>query len=459
MHQFQDGISRITKQLANAESYASETGCALSDYRLTDETNNPLKFCIAIAVLSLTMLALPANGIGFCVTADSNTTPEGIGACATGVRNFWPTDGWQYSTPAEQGMNATKLDAMIDMIDNQDLAIDSIIIVRNGLVVLEEYPSGNYTPHMKHFLASCTKSIVSALIGLAVREGFLEGTEQKLLDLFSDRSIDNLDSRKENITIEHLLTMTAGFDWDEWSYEYDDPRNSATQMYSSADPVQYILDLPMRSNPGEEWTYCAGASHLLSAIIQLSTGMTTLNFANLYLFEPLGISNVRWLRDSQGIYRGSSRLSLTPRDMAKIGYLYLNEGFWDGKQILSTDWVARSGDDIVHLGGNTPEWSPEGYGYQWWTIPSLGVYYAAGARGQKICVFPVYNLVVVFTAYLNDPTHENVIITDMIISSIINVESRLMPSRCLGGYMLVAMTTPVLFAAIYWAVRTRRIEY
>ena len=372
------------------------------------------------------------------------------------IEGIWPTSGWEHSTPEEQGMNSTKLDTIMEFIESGNLGIDSIIIIRNGFVVLEEYPSALYTPFARHFLASCTKSIVSALIGIAIREGYITSIDQKMLEFFPNRTINNLDSRKENITIEHLLTMTPGFEWDQWSTDYGESNNSATQMYASDDPVQYVLDRPMRSNPGDEWVYNSGASHLLSAIIQISTEVSTLEFAETHLFDPLDISSAFWLPDSQGIYRGSSGLSLRPRDMARIGYLFLKEGYWNGDQIIPPEWVVSSSNTQVVLEDSTSNWATEGYGYQWWITPSVGVYYASGARGQKIYVFPTYNMVVVFTANMNDTTPEDIILTQMIIPSIIEYNSGPTLFSSVGEYLFVILLTPAIIAVFYGAAKIVR---
>jgi len=304
-----------------------------------------------------------------------------------------PSWDWLTSTPEEQGMDSTKLDEMMEYIDELDLPIDSVIVVRHGYIVLEEYANPKYGPDTLHLLYSVTKSVTSALIGIAIEEGFIESVDQKVVDFFPERSIKNLDSQKQNMTLEHLLTMTTGFEWNA-----SDPTMPYTtvQMESSSDPVQFVLDRPMATDPGGEWVYNNGASHLLSAIITKTTGYTTLEFAREFLFGPLGISNVKWdlNRDPQGIYCGFHGLELTPRDMAKFGYLYLNNGTWNGKQIVPAEYVARSSETSFLF------WENEGYGYQWWTFPQSGVYYASGMYGQRIFVVPDLDTVVVLTADL-----------------------------------------------------------
>ena len=280
---------------------------------------------------------------------------------------------------------------------NFDKDLDSVLVIRNGYIVLEMYPSNYdygftkihiYNENMTHILHSVTKSFSSALIGIAIQQGLIEGVNQKVVDFFSDRTIENLDSRKQNITLEHLLTMTTGFEWNEWNYPYTDSRNMLIQMINSGDAIQFMLNRPMASNPGEEWTYCTGASHLLSAILSQVSGYRALQFAREFLFGPLGIARAFWTPDSQGINYGGSELHLTPRAMAKFGFLYLNNGTWDGQQIVLADWVMNS---------TKPHFNLASYGYQWWLNPSAELYHASGVYGQEIFIVPNHNLVVVFT--------------------------------------------------------------
>ncbi len=308
---------------------------------------------------------------------------------------YWPTTGWLSSTPEAQGMVSAKLEQIKYRIQYYPLPIHSVVVIRNGYIVYELYPT-EFTQDTLHSLYSVTKSFTSTLIGIAIQNGFINSTDDKVVDFFPERSIKNLDSRKQEMTLEHLLTMSAGLQWDEWSYPYFDSRNDYFSMIISGDCIQYVLDQPMVNTPGTEFAYNTGISHLLSAIIQQTTGFTTLEFAKKFLFTPLGISDAQWVRDSQGIYFGGSDLFLNSRDMAKLGYLYLNEGFWDNKSVISEEWVSRS-----TTGFSTTPFNSS-YGYHWWVWESKGFYFANGVFGQNIFVIPKENMIVVFTASFNE---------------------------------------------------------
>lgn len=289
-------------------------------------------------------------------------------------------------------MDSEMLADMLETIEEQDYDIDSVVVVRNGYMVASAtiFP---FEPGSRHIFYSCTKSVVSALVGIAIDEGYIEGVDQPILDFFPERTSANLDANREAMTLEHVLTMATGLKCQD-SYLYS--WRGLEQMRQSKDWVQFMLDLPMAEDPGTRFEYCNGASFLLSAIIQETTGMSALAFANEHLFGPLGIIDAEWASNPQGISIGWSDLYLTPHDMAKIGYLYLNEGLWDGEQMVSADWVEASTHE--HISAGTLE---DGYGYQWW-IDDAGIYMAVGYAGQFIFVIPDKDMVVVFVSDLEE---------------------------------------------------------
>ncbi len=314
-------------------------------------------------------------------------------------RDYWPTLGWQNSTPSEQGMDESILQSMLDHIIDEDLDIHSIIIVKNGYVILEEYPnpfqgqSRTQSLNGTHYLYSTTKSFTSCMIGIAIDKGYLDNTSQTVLSLFPDMTFSHVDDRKERMTIDDLLTMRSGLPWDETSAPFSSPDNDVYQVnFNSSGGVQFVLDQPMEANPGEYFHYNTGASHVLSGIVQEVTNMSTAEFADANLFSPLGIDTFYWPHDTQGVTFGGFDLQLRPLDMAKFGFLFLNNGTWDGEQIVSSEWVQNTTTTVTMLD------TIRGYSRQWWTMPGYGVYNTAGLYGQYIFVAPEYDLVAVFTS-------------------------------------------------------------
>ena len=298
----------------------------------------------------------------------------------------FPTKRWQISTPEAQGMHSQNLAEMMAHIQKNDFPIDSISIVRNGYLVLDAYIYP-FTNAQKHEIHSCTKSIMSVLIGIAIDKGYIQNVDQPITDFFPDHAYGN-DDLKKAITLEHLLMMASGLKCrDSYLYRWW----GFFDMRASNDWAQFVLDLPMEAQPGEKFEYCNGVSFLLSAIIQKATKMKTIDFARAHLFKPLGITDVEWARSPQDIDIGYGEMWLKPHDMAKIGWLYLNKGRWGQKQIVPSAWVANS------TRGHINATLFDHYGYQWW-VDSTGYYMAVGFRGQRIFVVPDKNLVAVFTA-------------------------------------------------------------
>lgn len=303
--------------------------------------------------------------------------------------NYWPTSAWKTSSPESQGMSSQKLQEMESYINSANIQnnIDSLLIIRNGYLVYESYPSPYYNENMRHHIFSCTKVFISAFIGIALEEGYISGLDDYVLDYFPNKTFDNMDSRKEAITIKDLLTMTSGLAWIDQVNYY--------QMASSYNWVQFILDQPMEHQPGEVWNYNSGGSHLLSAILDQETPNGTLNYAKTWIFDPLNITNYHWDLDRQGIPNGGTLLHLTPRDMAKFGFLYLNNGNWNGTQLIPSSWITEATTHFINLEFDQGHGS--GYGYQWWIYRGFNAFSARGSYEQYIVVIPDLNLVVVST--------------------------------------------------------------
>jgi CubicO group peptidase (beta-lactamase class C family) len=314
---------------------------------------------------------------------------------AFSASDYWPTNGWKTSTPEAQGMDSEIINEMFNHVDKQKYDIHSVLIIRNGHLVTEGY-FYPYKKEYRHIINSATKSITSALVGLALEDGFIKSTDQKVVDFFSDMKIENLDAPKKSMTVRNLLTMTTGLEWSE-NADYGTQNNSSTQMWIEKNQLQYVLNKPMKEEPGKSFYYNSGASHVLSAIVQKTSGKPSLEYATEKLLKPLGISDISWGADKQGIHSGSGRIFMKPEDLAKYGYLYLNKGKWDGKQLISEKWIeesTRKQIDTPHgLAGRY------GYGYQWWQN-KFGGYSARGFGGQYLFVVPEHNMVVVFTSSL-----------------------------------------------------------
>lgn len=304
----------------------------------------------------------------------------------------WPIPDWQVSPPEEQGMDSAELAKIIAY--GKTKSFDSLLITRHGRIVLDAYYAP-YTGDIPHNLNSATKSVVSSLVAMVRQDGVLDSFEHQLLDLFADRDVANVDEHKKAITVQHLLDMTSGFEWDE-GFE-GGREQSFIDMRRSPDWVKFILDRPMSSHvPGELFYYNSGNSHLLSALVTKLTGTATITYANTRLFGPLGIAPPFWRQDPQGIAIGGFGLSLRPHDMAKIGYLYLRRGEWAGQQLLPTEWV----DALNHATISMNARADAGLTYhnQFWALPERHVFMAVGYHCQVIMVFPELDVVAAMTA-------------------------------------------------------------
>jgi CubicO group peptidase (beta-lactamase class C family) len=313
--------------------------------------------------------------------------PDAQGAAET----TWPTKSWAVSTPEEQGMDSGGLARLIETVGTRRQ--DSLMIVRHGRIVAEAYYAP-YVAGVSHHLRSVTKSVTGTLTAIAVRDGLLDSVDHPVMDYFSDRQISNVDDNKKAITVQSLLDMTSGIKWQEKAYTPDEP---LLRMYACPDPTAFVLNQPMSSAPGSKFYYNSGNPYLLSALITKKTGRSALDFAKQELFEPLGITSANWGRvDAQGVTDGEAGLSLSPHDMARIGYLYLRNGIWDGKQVIPSSWVDRARTGKVK--------ATNGFQYAnlWWSLPGKAAYMARGRHSQVILVLPKLDVVAVMTGVMRD---------------------------------------------------------
>ncbi|MFS0553871.1 serine hydrolase domain-containing protein [Brevibacillus sp. 179-C9.3 HS] len=278
--------------------------------------------------------------------------------------------------------------------------IVSCLIIQDSNLVFAYYKNKKHAQKLQK-INSCTKSFISALIGIALDQGVIPSLDTPIVHYFPYLEKETVDPVKRSITLFHLLTMTPGFDWPEFGEWQSFPR-----MLYSPDWVRFVLDRPLLDQPGEKMNYNSGCSHLLSAILQKASGTSTYDFAQKHLFRPLNMQDSYWYSDGQGIHNGGDGLRLTSNDMAKLGFLYLQNGKWQDKQIVPAAWVQES----IQPKFRTYE-RIGSYGLHWWSNridPSKDwtednwYYFALGFGGQYIIVVPSRDLIVVFNSEIYD---------------------------------------------------------
>ena len=299
--------------------------------------------------------------------------------------------------------------------------VHAVLIYKNDRLVFEKYYEGNkyqwdapdyhgnriiWDKDSMHVIMSCTKSFTSACIGIAVEKGYINDINESIFNYLPEHQQLN-NNGKNSITIKHLLTMTSGLKWNEWE-AHDPSLNDIDRIYSFCqnDPVSGVLEKPLEYNPGEKFTYNGGGMIILGEILKHATSMNIESFANKYLFNPLEIDTLQWYQFENGVYACDGSLVMKPRDMLKFGVTYLNNGRWNGKRVLSEDWVLFSKKPFnKNEGINIPidDSGKNGYGYSWWTNEltisgkKINLFQAGGWGGQEIIVIPDLHMVVVFT--------------------------------------------------------------
>lgn len=297
---------------------------------------------------------------------------------------------WELSTPAEQGLDSLKLQTAYVEAEQTGF-MDALIIIKNGYIVAEDYYNG-YSKINAHNVKSVSKSFLSAITGIALRENFIDNLDQKMLDFFPEYDHAGLDTRKRDITLRHLLTMRGGIEHE---------RNNYSQIYYTSDWIKSTIEFPLTYDPGSTFAYNTFLTHLLSAILTKSSGMTTLELVNTYLLEPMNIELAQWYQGPGQYYFGGNNMFFTPRDMAVLGYLYLHNGYINGKRVIPAEWVKKSLENTTGFTGN--DWwdlKNVNYGYLWW-LGEMGGYktfQAVGYGGQFVMCFPALDMIVVTTA-------------------------------------------------------------
>ncbi|MGG4220706.1 serine hydrolase [Paenibacillus jamilae] len=291
-------------------------------------------------------------------------------------------------------MKSLELKPLIHVLD--ELETRSCLIEQQGHMIMDYYREPQFANEL-YKINSCTKSVLSALVSIAMDQRRIPNPKTPILEFFPQLAKDS-DPRKRDITIEHLLTMSAGFNWTEFGGQ-----NSFPTMSKTSDWVQFVLSQPLSDIPGTRMEYSSGCSQLLATLLRSASGQTVAEFAEEQLFQPLGIHSYHWETDPQGTHTGGFGLHLRPLDMLKFGRLYLNKGSWEGRQIIQTETVRYSTRPFL------PASKPQKayYGCHWWASSfsdereagtATDYYYALGFGGQYIIVVPSYDLVVVLTA-------------------------------------------------------------
>lgn len=303
-------------------------------------------------------------------------------------------DGWKTDGSWFQKVDTSKIYQLFHQLHNAKHKINSVLLIKDNVLILEEY-FNDCTADQQQDLRSTSKSIRSILLGIAIDKGFINDVNDPISKyLKTHQPKKKLDPRKEDITIANLITMSTGLECNDWDKK---SKGQEDRVYKKKDWIQYTLDLPMVNDPGEVSNYCSMGVVILAEIISQASGMTIDQFADQFLFSPLGITNVSWGHTSQKkVIPSAKRLNMTPRDMAKIGQLILNNGTWKDQQIVSQQWIQKSISPKTTITGIH-------YGYLWWKLPFfvkdklLLSTAATGNGGQYILIFHDINMIAVFT--------------------------------------------------------------
>jgi CubicO group peptidase (beta-lactamase class C family) len=309
-------------------------------------------------------------------------------------------DGWAAANAGDEGLNVSLLESMMSFIHNadQDQYLRNILIIRNNRLVFEEYFQGVQRNSLSH-LQSATKSVVSAIFGIAVANGSVGSVGDALFDYFPEyQHLNNPD--KAGLTLQHVLSMTPGFDWNEISTPVNGEENDNVAGHRSNNFIEYLLQKDIVTDPGTAWYYNSGCPMLLAGIVRNQAGIHIDEFAAQYLFGPMGIQSLRWEYQSDGLPLATGGLWMRARDSAKFGQLFLDGGTWDGQQLIPESWVTASWT------GYSPQDPGEEYGYLWWMREQEGhrFWFASGYGGQLIVMVPDEEIVIVINAdYSSDP--------------------------------------------------------
>jgi CubicO group peptidase (beta-lactamase class C family) len=350
-----------------------------------------------------TVVALLVAGSSFIANAQSACGTPSVGK-----------DGWRVAQPETVGINSATLCSMDKWLqESKETNVHALLVVRHGQLVFEQYFSGSdmhlgqavgevkFGADVKHDERSITKSITALILGIAIDRGWIRSINEAVMSFFPQYA-DLRSQERDRITIADLLTMSSGLEWHEFGVPYTSKSNSEIAMDTSVDPYRFALEQKIVAQPGQVWNYSSGSAELVGAVLRKATGKPLDQLAREVLFQPLGIENVEWYKYAQGNVSAAAGLRLCPRDLAKIGQLMLQQGTWNGKQIVPVSWI---------LSATSPHMQAIElyfYGYQFWLGRSLfeqrEVIWASaiGNGGERMFIVPELDLVVVMNAGLYD---------------------------------------------------------
>ena len=304
----------------------------------------------------------------------------------------WPGDDWEVSTPEGEGMDATRLEDVASYCEEHKCG--AVVVTRHGRIVWERY-WGGWDENSTDNSWSMAKSMTDAIVGIAISEGKIKSVDESAADFIPEWR----GTRKEEITLRHLLSMTSGLLWNEDYYEESDMIN----MITSYDQTGYAISRPRFHDPGDDWYYSSGDTQLFSAIIRAATGMEAGQYAQEKLFGPIGMKGARWITDEAGHTMTFCCVITTARNFARFGYLFLRNGRWNDKQVVPEDWVEES--------IKPSQWENQGYGYYWWLLhfPDMpkDMYKADGFQTKRIYIIPSLDIVAVRIGADDDETWDD----------------------------------------------------
>lgn len=313
------------------------------------------------------------------------------------------SDGWEVSSLQTEGIDIGPIEEISAQIRDRDTIDEvlSLLIVKNGKLVHEVY-SPYCQRNTLHTLASITKTVTSTLVGIAIDQGFIKNVDTKVYTLIPEFAHQIKDPAFKKISLRNIMTMTSGLDWNE-RVSYNDPRNDEFQMVETENWMKYVLSKPVEAKPGTQFNYNTGGIHLLSAVLKSVSGMYAHQFAEKYLLHPMGIYGYQWNKDPMGYpCTGGTDggIGLRTRDAAKFGWLFLHDGTWKGKRIISEKWVKEAPKNYTEMSGRRR------YAYNWFsgsmTINQNHFDYIAtfGYGGQTLYIIPEHDLILIITCEL-----------------------------------------------------------